>query len=114
YNGKTGTLVEMGEEIFYLNEILVTWHEAKRSCENEGMFLAEPEDVLGLREHCDVHYWIGGQGNGNEFIWDTSSETVYPNQPTMWQQQHPTDVTDSFCTDFRPETDPGPLASIEC
>ncbi|CAL4163573.1 unnamed protein product, partial [Meganyctiphanes norvegica] len=118
------TFIEMGKEIFYLSKNPLAWKEAKEYCENKGMVLAEPLDVLGLKkaitdnDHADYHSWLAGRGNGVAMVWDSSGDESFPHNHAFWEIEdgirHPHDITTDSCLDMRPKNKDGPLASQDC
>ncbi|CAL4127572.1 unnamed protein product, partial [Meganyctiphanes norvegica] len=90
------TFIEFGGEYFYVHykgDTIASWdswYKAKEICEKENMVLAEPQDVIGLRQYMIAnnmtsHYWLGGRGNNVAFAWVSSGDVVYPATHAVWQ-----------------------------
>ncbi|CAL4080456.1 unnamed protein product, partial [Meganyctiphanes norvegica] len=102
--------VLVGSELFLVRRNLkLSWSMAQRDCQQHGGYLAEPQNLTGLRNYMIKHdydddYWIGGSDQEIEgkWIWTGSGNPIIDE----WMEDQPSGETSQNCLDFQPKKIP--------
>ncbi|CAL4203331.1 unnamed protein product, partial [Meganyctiphanes norvegica] len=115
------TFIDFGGEYFYLHRIRVNWTKAREICENENQVLAEPQDIIGLKQYIIDNgmaghaYLLGGRGNNVSMAWASSGAEVYPETPAAWGSLYLDRVyTSDICLKLWTTANAGPLGPTRC
>ncbi|CAL4149539.1 unnamed protein product, partial [Meganyctiphanes norvegica] len=82
------------------------WTDAKAKCEEEGLILAEPSDLVAvpLRRYLVEKYdhaeaWLGAQGDGSKFVWQHSG-TALMNDSPLWDVTASSNAGNNNCVEL--------------
>ncbi|CAL4195355.1 unnamed protein product, partial [Meganyctiphanes norvegica] len=89
-----------------ITDVKRNWTDAMAKCEEEGLILAEPSDLVAvpLRRYLVEKYdnaeaWIGAQGDGSRFVWQHGG-TALMNDSPLWDTSPTGNADNTKCVEL--------------